>query len=419
MNKFLTLPTTVHLLCVGSLINRAGQFLVAFLTLYLTEALGYPEWFATLCMGAFGLGAVAASLVGGHFADVIGRKVVMLLGLFGGGAVLVAFSFVTHPVGILAMIAGFAFVSEMYRPASSAMIADVVTVEQRPHAFTLMYLAINLGFAIAPPVGGFLVAHFSFQWLFWADALTSGIFGFIILVYVAETLPGRHPVNGKTEATVDRASLQDSDHVPWPEAAAHILRDRVFIVFCLATFCVAVSYLQGMSTFPLYIRRLGMDAETYGSIIFVNGVMIVLLQVPITSIVVRLNRTRVLTVASLVAAIGFGLKSIAQTPWEFRMTVMIWTTGEMMAVPLVSAIVADLAPLRLRARYMGVFSTSFSGANMLAAPIGGAVLVIYGGPALWMACLLLGVLSGLLYVSIGRSINTPRIHPAEGPAAQT
>ncbi|NOX58628.1 MAG: MFS transporter [Planctomycetes bacterium] len=403
MDKFINLPATVHLLCVGSFINRAAQFLVVFLTIYLTQSLGYPEWFAGVCMGAFGVGSVGASLVGGHLADIIGRKIVMMSGMFGGGAVLVVFSYVSDPLAIVGVIAAFAFVSEMYRPASSAMIADVVSPQERPHAFTLMYLAINLGFAVAPPTGGFLISHFSFKWLFLCDALTSAVFGLIILVAIKETLPRR-----MATSDADRPSSKIGESVPWKEAASHILCDRVFMVFCLATFCVAMAYLQGMSTFPMYLNRLGIDVETYSRIIMVNGIMIVVLQIPVTGIVIKRNRVTVLAIASVVTAIGFGLKSIAQTPVHFALTVMIWTTGEMMAVPLVSAIVADLAPVRLRARYMGVFSTSFSGANMVAAPVGSAILVVYGGPFLWKVCLGLCIVSALLYLSIGSAISVQK-----------
>ena len=412
MNKFLTLPSTVQLLCLGSLVNRAGQMLVVFLTIYLTEHLGYTETFASYCFGAFGFGAILAALVGGHFADAIGRKVVMLVALVGGGIVLVAFSFLTDPIAILATIAAFAFVSEMYRPASQAMIADVVSPEQRPHAFTLMYLAINLGFAVAPPIGAVLIKWFSFAAVFWFDAITSMVFGAIILVMIKETLPAQKSdrADDSSDDMPDASGGADqdqSDQVPWAVAFAQILRDRVFVVYCLATFFIAVVFLQGLSTLPLYLRRLGFGAEDYGRIIMVNGIMIVLLQIPITSIVVKYNRAAVVALASMVSGFGFMLTDYAYTAWGFRLTVMVWTMGEMMAMPLVAAIVADLAPLSLRARYMGVYTISYSGANMIAAPIGGMILVHYGGSVLWSTCFALGLMSALLFVSIGRSIATP------------
>ncbi|GJM26502.1 MAG: MFS transporter [Phycisphaerae bacterium] len=410
MNKFLTLPPTVQLLCFGSLINRAGQMLVVFLTIYLTDELGYTETFASYCFGAFGFGAIFAALVGGHFADAIGRKVVMLAALVGGGVVLVAFSYLTDPLAILATIAGFAFISEMYRPASQAMIADLVSPEQRPHAFTLMYLAINLGFAVAPPIGAALIAWFSFKSVFWFDAATSLVFGVIILIFIRETLPARTPDRTDADSgdNPNSSNADQSDQIPWYSAVWHIACDYVFVVFCLGTFFVALVYLQGLSTLPLYVRRLGFGADDYGRIIMVNGIMIVLLQIPITSIVVKYNRAVVVALASLVSGVGFMLTDYADTAWEFRLTVMVWTTGEMMAMPLVAAIVADLAPLRMRARYMGVYTISYSGANMIAAPIGGMILVHFGGSVLWKTCFALGVASALLFASIGRSIATPK-----------
>ena len=82
----------------------------------------------------------------------------------------------------------FAMVADLYRPAAAAMIGDLVPIDRRPHAFALMYISINLGFAIAPPIGG-LLAGFSFEWLFWIDAFTMLAYGLIILLAIEETLP--------------------------------------------------------------------------------------------------------------------------------------------------------------------------------------------------------------------------------------
>jgi MFS family permease len=421
MNKFLTLPPTVQLLCIGSLINRAGQMLVVFLTIYLTEHLNFTEQFASYCFGAFGLGAIFAALIGGYLADVVGRKVVMLVALLGGGAVLVVFSFLTNQIAIIAMIMVFAFVSEMYRPASQAMIADVVSSEQRPHAFTLIYLAINLGFAVAPAIGAALIRWFSFKAVFWFDAGTSLIFGAIIFAMIKETLPN-HASNSREDRpssgaeTPPQSSDDSQNGVRWSEALWRILGDRVFIIFCLATFFVAVIYIQGLSSLPLYLGRLGFGADDFGGIIMVNGVMIVLLQIPITSVVVKFDRGAVVALAAILSGLGFMLTDYGYSAWGFRLTVMVWTMGEMMAMPLVAAIVADLAPLRLRARYMGVYTMSYSGANLIAAPLGGMILVHFGGSVLWRTCFALGILSALLFASIGRSIATPKVHkPIEEP----
>jgi MFS family permease len=62
-------------------LNKFGSFVVPFLALYLTR-LGYTLTDAGLAIGAYGVGNLVASLLGGHLADTIGRRKTILLSLF-------------------------------------------------------------------------------------------------------------------------------------------------------------------------------------------------------------------------------------------------------------------------------------------------------------------------------------------------
>lgn len=397
------LPRAVHLLCLGTLINRAGTMLLPFLTLYLHKHLELSKSFATWAMGCYGLGAVAAAIVGGQLADAVGRRRIMLTALIGGSAVLCAFPFVRSQSAIIVCVFLFAFLAEMYRPAASAMIADLVEPVRRPHAFGLMYFSINVGFSIGPLLAGLLLDYLSFRWLIWIDAATALIYASIIWRMVPETLPRRVP--GGSES----GTQPDQPHVPALEAAGHILRDRVFVVYCLATVAISLVYMQAMSTLPLYLQDEGFREADYGQIISVNGILITVLQLPMVSLLHRLNRAWVVSLASLVTGLGFFLTIAAVTKWHYMLTVAVWTLGEIMAAAFASAIVADLAPVRLRARYMGVFGVSFSSSNMIGAPLGGMILERHGGGAVWTSSFGLAVLSCVLYLSIRR-------HIAAGPA---
>jgi MFS family permease len=156
-------------------------------------------------------------------------------------------------------------------------------------------------------------------------------------------------------------------------------------------------YMQGFSTLPLYLGELGIGPATYGKVIALNGLMIVFLQLPTTSIVTRFHRGTMVTLSAIVTAIGFGLMGMAATAGQFAIVVAVWTCGEMMNAPLMSAIVAELAPVGLRARYMGVFSMGFSAALIVGAPLGGAVLEHFGGAYLWGGSAVAGLAAALLY----------------------
>jgi len=429
VRQYLGLPRVVHILCVGTLINRAGTFLVPFLTVYLREQLGLTVQFATSALAAYGLGAIVAALLGGHLADRIGRCKIMLLSLLGGAVVLLLFGRLASQAEIVTALFAFALVAEMYRPAASAMIADLVEPARRPHAFGLMYLAVNLGFTLAPIIAGLLIP-LGFRWLFVCDAATAAVYALIIAVAVRETLPTRRPSpavqqetpnapvpgDGRDAGRAD-APTESKTEYSFLQAAAYILRDGPFLVFCLASLLTAVVYMQSMSTFPIYLQSFNIDAIWYGRIIAVNGLMIVCLQLPLTSFVSRFNRTGVMIAGTLFLGVGFALVGAAASVWQFIGAVAVWTLGEMMQVPLLSAVPADLAPLPLRARYMSLLNACFSVAMMIGAPLGGWVLAKAGGVFVWTGCMAASLVAAVLYACIHRQMNPA--HVAGSPVAET
>lgn len=420
LRAYLTLPGQVYVLCIGTFINRAGTFLVPFLTLYLANELGFGMEFAGVGLSVYGMGSLAGALCGGHLADRFGRRGVMIAALCGGAAVLSVFGELRSPLVILAALALFPLLGEMYRPAANAMVADLVPPGRRAYAFGLMYVAINLGFAVGPALGGWIQERYSFQWLFWGDAVTCAVYALIILAFVRETKPAHAlPSQNSPGAGGERLSAPAAGTMAEDDgrsALRRILADRTFVIFCLATLLVGLGYMQCMSTFPLYLdRALGMGGAAYGRIIAVNGVMIVVCQIPLTAMLKRFDRAGVIALSGVFAGVGFGTTMLARTEWQLMLTVMLWTVGEMMSAAFSAAVVSDLAPPALRARYMGAFSMCFSSATMLGAPLGGLVLEHWGGRALWASCLVAGLAAAVLYYSIHRQIGSPpAIRPASG-----
>jgi MFS family permease len=407
LKDYLGLPRAVYVLCIGTFINRAGMFLVPFLTLYLVDELGLGVGFATVGMGVYGGGSIFGALLGGHLADRIGRRTVMLGSLLGGAAILRFFGDITWPPAILAAVAAFTVLAESYRPAASAMIGDLVGPHRRPHAFALMYVAINLGFTVGATVGGIL-ATLWFTWLFWGDALTAAAYAAIILFLIPETLPSR-----KTGSAADDSWHEAPNAVargataPRFEALRYIAGDRTFVIFCLGALLCGLVFMQWVSTFPLYLHQRGIGADTYGRVIAINGLLIVVFQLPVASVVSRFHRGSVVALAAVVIGIGFGATGLATTVWHFALVVVISTGGELMQAPLMSSIVTDLAPVRLRARYLGVFSMCFSSATMLGAPLGGMVLSRWGGSHLWGGCVLVALIAAVLLLSIRGRLTPP------------
>ncbi|MCC7385023.1 MAG: MFS transporter [Deltaproteobacteria bacterium] len=392
LRPYLELPRAVHILCAGAFVNRAGAFVVPFLSLYLARGLGLGDRFATFALGVFGAGGLIAALAGGALADRLGRRPIMLLSLFGSAAALIVLSQLRLPALILAGVFAFALFADLYRPASAAMIADLVLPEARPRAYSLMYVAINLGFAVGATVGGQLAVR-SFLWLFLGDAASAVLFGLLILIAVSESRAGAPPAAGALAGAP-------------PDAGGFrpLLSDRPFLALLGANFLVSVVFHQAFSTLPLSLARTGIGPDTYGAMIAINGLLIVLVQLPLTHHLGETRRGPVLALGALTTGIGFGLTALVSGPGMLATSIVVWTTGEMLLAAFNQPAVSALAPAPLRARYFGALNATWGLALGFGPPLGGVVLETLGTTWLWTLALASGCGAAAVFFSLRKAL---------------
>jgi MFS family permease len=364
-----SLPRAAWILFLGTFINRFGQFVIPFLMLYLTRN-GYSPGQAGFAVSAYGAGHLIASFTGGYLADRIGRRNTILISMSGSSVAMVALSqaHTYTTIIIFTLLAGSA--AELYRPAAQALLADLVAPEQRVAAFGMYRFAINLGFAFGPAVAGFL-ANRNFLYLFLGDAATSLVYGLIALSALPQGL--RH--SGKTETA--GGALRDALHNPQ------------FVLFLIATFCVTWVEFQLHSALPLHVQSRGFSPSTYGLLLSVNGVMIVLFELAITSWAQRHPPRLLIGLGYALSTIGIAATGLANTMEGLVTTVVIWTTGEMIFAPVAAAYVANIAPEQYRGRYNGMWVMMWS-MGMLLGPAIGTQIYERNPAALWITCAVVG-----------------------------
>ncbi|MDR7280520.1 MDR family MFS transporter [Catenuloplanes atrovinosus] len=365
------LPRTFWYLWTGNLINRMGAFVVPFLAIYLAAARGLAESQIGLVLGLYGAGAAAGTMIGGAAADRFGRRPTLLVAHLGAAVMMLNLAFARDLLVITIGAAALGLFAEAARPAFSAMLVDVVEPKDRLRAFTLNYWAINLGFASSAILAGF-AAQVDYMLLFLIDAATILVTAVLIFLRVPESRPVAGAVRAGAAA-------------PRTAGMVLLLRDHVFLVYVALNLLIAVVFMQHLSTLPIAMTADGLSPSTYGAVIALNGVLIVVGQLFVPRLIKGRDHSRTMAVAALVVGLGFGLTAVAHVAPVYALTVVIWTLGEMLNAPSNSALMAELSPVELRGRYQGAAALSWAGASAIAPIAGGYLQEHAGHVALWLS----------------------------------
>jgi predicted MFS family arabinose efflux permease len=385
------LPREVWLLFATNLINRAGMMVLPFLVLYLTRELGFSLARAGSMLAVYGASAIVFGPIGGRLSDRIGALPVMRASLIASGLVLLLFPLAKSFASVATMTVLWAGCAEMFRPASLAAITHVVAPEQRRQAFALNRLAINLGMSIGPALGGFL-ATVSFHAMFAVDAVTTLLAGTLLAVTPWRAFSG---VNSE-------APNRQGPRI----GPATILHDGRFLVFLAGVILVGIVFFQHESALPLYlVQYLHLSPAFYGMLFTINTLLIVGLEVPIITATAHWPNRRSLIIGCFLFAIGFGALGVIASPAGVIATVVIWTFGEMLLFPAMSAHMAEIAPENRRGAYMGAYSMSLSISLTIGPWMGTQLLALLGPVRVWFVMFALGALAAQLMV-----FSVPRGH---------
>lgn len=228
-----------------------------------------------------------------------------------------------------------------------------------------------------------LLANFDYFLLFAGDALTTAVFGVIVLLKVPETQASHIALEA-------RASTRSR--------VGQALRDPVLLFFVFLSLLVGMIYSQGQVTLPLDMAANSLPPSDYGLAIAVNGALIVLITLQVSRRLERLPRYPVMAVAGLLIGLGFGLTAFASSLLFYAFTVAVWTLGEVIGASIAPTIVSEISPPALRGLYQGVWGSSWGLAFFLGPALGGLVFQRLGSDVLWAATFAIGVVVAVGYL---------------------
>lgn len=369
-------PRDFWLLWLGTLVNRVGEFVVPLLGFYLTAQREMSITQVSVILSALGVGRFLAEGFGGSLSDRYGTGFTMKLALIGGGLVLLLLAQAQTFPHLFAGVLAYSLLTAMYKPAASTAVAEMTSGTQRTRAYNLLYWAINVGASVAPVLGGWL-SKFSFKLLFYLDAVTMFLYSALLVLFFR--LPKR------AHDSVKKAFLLPHDSLLWQ--------------FCVASLLYSLTY-QSYKLLALVFAQQGFTAVQYGQVLSVNGLLVILLGLPIGHHISKSSHPRWQVAGAALLGTGFLIHAAAQTFALHVLAVVVWTLGEIVAYSISKTIISELAAPAQRGTYIGLVGSMSGLATLIAPLLGGFLLTRAGATPMWLVVAGLGFAAALLFLML-------------------
>ncbi len=379
------------ILFFGMALNQFGMSIVMpFISIYLYYYQGVSAGLVGFAMFASSFVGAVFQFVGGEMCDRLGRRFTFILGLLALIASFLLLGWAVNaraPYGLYLLFLCLTRVATgLFRPIPNIIATDLVPVNRRLEAFSLLRIGQNAGFALGPIVGGFM-ALLSYTSMFYFTALTSSIYLVLVALFIGDT---------RTCMPSTRFTLKD---------VGKIAADRPFMAFSLLVFLVTVVYSQMYSPLSMYAKGfVGLSEPEVGLLFAINGTMVVVAQYLVTRMTDALRLTTSMGLGVALYALGFGLIAFSHSFLMLGLCVFIVTLGELTYMPPSTTLTANLSSGESRGRYQG-FSGLTSTLGFAVGPlIGGMLLDRLPSFEMWLIVGLSGIGCALGFIYLKRLI---------------
>jgi MFS family permease len=294
-------------------------------------------------------------------------------------------------------------------PSQSTLIAGLTPHEQRPAAFAMQRVVMNLGIGLGALVGGLIASTDSpgtFTALFLLDAAT-------FVVYAAFML-----------ALVPKPALGGGPHAPGASGSYRdVLRHRAFVAVIGLNALFIFAGFSGFDVLPVYAKNeAGITESQIGVLFLVNTLVIVLAQLPIARLARGRRRMPALALLGVLWSAAWllvpfaGSAASANAMLLLALAMVVFAVGQCLHGAVQAPLVADLAEPRLLGRYMALSALSWQVGFALGPAVGGFMLDV-SPSGVWVgAAALCALAAGLSLVVEGALPQRVRRTPVPAPA---
>ena len=370
-NAYTGVNRRMWLLAVVMFINRIGTMVLPFMTLYCKQ-IGYTTKQAGFVVAIYGIGSLIGAFIGGKISDKFGFYYTQFFALLCGGILFIILGQMNTYLSICVCTFFLSMVNESFRPANATAIAHYSTAQNRTQAFSIVRLAINLGWGVGGALGG-LLASINYHLLFWVDGITNIGAAFLLLWLLPNVSLAEQ--QNLTKTTVIKVKAKPA------------YADKTFMYFIGLQILFAICFFQLFTTIPLYFKEgLKINEFWIGVIMAMNGMLIALFEMVI---VFRLEGTkpylRLMAYGTSIMAVSFFVLNI---PFIHGFTIaaistLMLTLAEMVAMPFMNSFYISRSNEGNRGQYAAYYTMAWSAAQVIGSTSGTQIAYAIGFNNLW------------------------------------
>ncbi|MBC1947991.1 MFS transporter [Listeria welshimeri] len=314
-----------------------------------------------------------AGMYGGHLADIIGRKKLMVTGEFLKviaflGMVLCNSPFFHSPWITFVMLLIIGVAQGLINPAGEAMLIDVSSPENRSFMYSVSYWANNLSMMIGIMVGGWFFVDYLFSLLL-ALFIMSCVTAWLTLSLISETLQQNTLTHKESFGLISMFKNY-----------GQVLHDYRFLLYTIGGIAVMSIEFQRSNYIsvrlaedfqPLLVSlgpfgHISLNGVQILSILTaVNTLFIVLFTVPIAKWVTKRAQQPIMYVGFALFSIGFAICAFATNLTILLLATAILSIGELLYVPTRQTILAAIVDDNKRGAYMAFNGIIFQIGKMI------------------------------------------------------
>ena len=377
------LPREIYVLAFGKIMTSMGALIWPMLTLIMSEKLGLNGQTIGLYMMIFSIFMVPCNLIGGKLADKYNKKMIIVIFDLIGNSLYFICALLPISMNTLYLMAVASVLQQMEHPSYDALIADLTNYKDRERAYSLSYLALNLGMVLAPTIGGILFNN-HLNLAFFINGLADLSSTLLILFFIK---------------TVKAATSESREVNEYEKGEAgslvKVLSERKLLILLLAMIGVSsLLYNQFNFLMPLHMEDAfsGTGAVKFGILTSINAFVVVVGTPILTKQLSHLMDVRIMFLGQIFQSLGLGCFIFLNHYFIVAIVgIILFTIGEILAAISKTPYLTKRIPETHRGRILGLVNISTNLIGTMSNYIFGVLIDHYSFSFVWIIIAAIGV----------------------------